>query len=168
MAPVSKKKRSNTVKRCSAHATGLTFESVAPGDEYEGIEDVENAPGIDGEVKEDDQDGSDSDNGNVGNEDMEEGGGSDSEKGNEVDEDTEDGALGLNSGWSDRWSGEGMSMDSILEKARQMVAEMSKPEAGSAKSVTEKAKPSEEAVMGVNDQNGKKKRVFAMNLDLYL
>jgi hypothetical protein len=166
MAPLSKKRRSNTVKRCSAHATGLTFESASLGDETEGMDDVENAPGINGGINEDDPGGSDFEN---GNEDMEDrGGASDSEKGNEGNEDAQDGALGLNSGWSDGWAGEGMSMDSILEKARQMVAEMSKPATDSAKPTKEKKKPSEEALTGMDDQNGKRKKVFAMDLHLYL
>ena len=55
MAPLSKRKRSNTMKRCSIHATALTFESAAPGDESMGIDDVDNAPVINGDINKEDE-----------------------------------------------------------------------------------------------------------------
>lgn len=61
-----------------------------------------------------------------------------------------------------------MSMDSILEKARQMVAEMSKPAAESAKPTKEKEKPSKEAFTGMDNQSGNRRKVFAVDLHLYL
>lgn len=138
------------MKRCSAHATGMTFES-----DGEAMDGMENETGVDGEVKENNEEGSDAENG-------EEDGGaaaSDSEKGT-----GDAGSGGLNAGWSDGWAGEEMSMDSILEKARQMVAEMSKPgAAASAKPTTEKKKTSNDALTGIDDQNGKKRKVSAMN-----
>ncbi|KAG0623987.1 hypothetical protein M758_3G215500 [Ceratodon purpureus] len=160
MAPLSKKKRSNTVKRCSAHATGLTFESASLEGETERMDDIENATGIGGEIHKGNPDDSDIENSNAGNEDMEDdGGASDSETGNEGNEDEEEGGLGLNSGWSDGWAGEGMSMESILEKARKMVDELSKPAADSVKPSKEKKYSSEEALTGMDGQNGKKKKL---------
>lgn len=147
------------MKRCSAHAAGMTFESASLEDKGEAMDGIENETGADGEMKEIDQEGSDAENGNEGKEDG--GGASDSEKANEGNDDS--GAGGLNAGWSDGWAEEEMSMDSILEKARKMVAEVSNSVAASAKPTKEKNKTSQEDLTGSDDQNGKKKKVISTN-----
>lgn len=114
----------------------MTFES-----EVEAMDGIEN----DGAVKQD----LDTDIGNAeeGSDAEDEGAASDSEKGN-----GDSNAGGLTDGWAE----EEMSMESILAKARQMVAEMSKPEP---KPTKEKKQTIQIDPVGIDDQDGKKKKV---------
>lgn len=117
----------------------MTFES-----EVEAIDGIEN----DGEVKQcSDTESGNADEGSDDEDAEEEGGASDSEKGNG------DSNAG---GWTDGWAEEEMSMESILAKARQMVADMSKPEP---KPTKEKKQTIQIDPVGIDDQDGKKKKV---------
>lgn len=148
------------MKRCSAHATGMTFESASLEDEAEAVDDIATETGIDDEMKQNDQEHTDSENGNDGKEDGDEA--QDSEKGNEGNDYGGAGG-GSNAGWSDGWAEEEMSMESILEKARKMVAEMSNPAAAaSAKPTKENKEAIEDDLTRIDDQNGKKKKVVVM------
>lgn len=152
--PFSKRKRSSTVKRCSSHVTGMTFGISVFEDEGDSMEKSDNASGKDIEVQLSDEEDSVPEKGHgVADEVMKDGAvEGDSEKGSEANEGGEYGGSCI--GWSDGWSGEGMSMDSILEKARKMVADMSSAGTETAKPIVEKKK----SIDVIDDQHGKKKK----------
>lgn len=142
----------------------MIFESVFLEDKGEVMDGIENEIGVDGEMKEIDQEGLDVENGNEGKEDG--GGVLDFEKVNEGNDDF--GVGGLNVGWFDGWVEEEMFMDSILEKVRKMVVEVFNLVVVFVKFIKEKNKISQEDFIGSDDQNGKKKKVIFMNFVYFL